>query len=252
MTNVQNLVLGLLTLLLVAVTVEGCGKSSSNPSSTVASITVSASNDMVLVGAATTMTATAVDANGNSVTMTAPSWSSDAPAVFTIDQSGAARAVAPGIATLSVDFQGRRGSKQMRVVPNVAGSWQGQWRHTSFTTVAGPGCGQLILGSMSVLNLSLTQNRDTAAGTLNLAGVVMNVSGTIATNGTLTIAGQRDADRQSVSDWATTVSSETMAGTFNWNTTYFLGFSNPIFEVACRILDTLVGVTRTAPGTVTL
>jgi hypothetical protein len=247
--SIMRFTLFSLSLILV---VQGCGGSSAGPSSTISSITVSASNDMWLVGTSTTLTATALRADGSDVAVTAPAWSSDTPGVFTIDQSGVARAIAPGIATLSVDFQGRRGSKQMRVVPNVSGTWQGQWRHTAFTPVAGPGCGSLILGSMSVVNLSLTQSRDTATGTLNLAGVIMNVSGTIAANGTLAIAGQRDADRQSVSDWASTVSSDTMTGTFNWNITYFLGFSNPTFEVACRILDTLVGVARTAPGTVTL
>jgi hypothetical protein len=56
------------------------------------------------------------------------SWSSDSNAVATVEAStGRVTGVANGGVLISVDSGGRRGTKQIRVLPNFQGTWSGSY-----------------------------------------------------------------------------------------------------------------------------
>src|SRR5262245_54838336 len=102
-----------------------CGSSSSpkTPSTdSVVWIEVNSTNGQVLMGASETCSATAVRSDGSSQTVTGVAWSSDAPAVATVNAAtGSVSGVKSGNATISADYQGLRGSKLIAVRPNYAG-----------------------------------------------------------------------------------------------------------------------------------
>ncbi len=207
-----------------------------SPTVIITAIAVARNTDLVVVGSSATLTATATYSNGTSAAIT-PTWSSDAVGSFTVNAAGAALAVGPGVANITAESQSVRGSTALRAVPRFEGTWQGRWQHVAFS---GSGCGGLIVGDTSALGLTLTRTRDSAAGTLNLAGVMMTVSGTIAVDGTLRLSGERlPGPDQSVSDWQSTLSGDAMAGSFSWN---LLRGIPP--AISCRISDNLLGVVR--------
>jgi hypothetical protein len=106
-----------------------CGSNSSPapPSPTTTSVTVNSTSSQVLLGASEAFGAVATLSNGTTVQVTTGSWSTDAPSVAQVDGSGRVTGAASGTATISVIYQGTRGSKQIRVLPNYQGNWLGSY-----------------------------------------------------------------------------------------------------------------------------
>ena len=129
------------------------------------------------------------------------------------------------------------------VIPVYGGTWTGRWQHTSCTSldVEFDWCNGITIGDSSGLTLTLTQAGNvgtTVSGTLNLSGVIMQVTGTIASDGSLSMTGSRGTD-QAIENWKSTSTGSGMEGTFDWMQ---LGTNG---KPTRRISDRLLNVTRT-------
>jgi hypothetical protein len=228
---------------LCAAAAAGCSKSGNpaTPTVTPTAIALSASSDLMLVGATQTFTASVSFSDGTtragSVT-----WSTDNTAIARVSASGVVEGIGPGIATIAAESQGVRGTKTVRVVPVFSGGWAGRWQHVSCVDVMLPPgfsrCASYIMGDSSALALTLAQDRDAVQGTLNLSGVLMIVSGTIAVDGTLSMSGERPNTGDYVSSWRSTVVGTSMEGTFDW------GYTSPLDQSGHRLSDRLLNVVR--------
>jgi len=87
----------------------------------------------VFRGASEVFTATATLSNGTSTALNSGSWSSDAPNVAPVDGTGRVSGASSGSANISVDYQGKRGTKAIRVLPNYQGGWAGSYTVGSCT-----------------------------------------------------------------------------------------------------------------------
>src|SRR5687767_9143925 len=115
------------SILVLACGGEG-GSAPAAPAATVQTITVNSSSDLVFLGASETFTATASMSNGGSQAVSGGVWGSDAPSAASVESaSGRVTGAASGMATIFVDYQGRRGTKLIRVLPNYQGTWSGSY-----------------------------------------------------------------------------------------------------------------------------
>ena len=123
-----------------AIAAIGCGSSDNSgdnnttppaPSGTIVSIAVNSSAPTMFLEASETFTAVATYTGGATQTVTGGAWATDASAVAQVDAStGRVVALSNGEATISFDYQGVRGSKHVRVLPNYGGSWDGIGKYT--------------------------------------------------------------------------------------------------------------------------
>jgi hypothetical protein len=88
----------------------------------IATIAVVPNEFTLRVTQTTTLTAEARDAQGQPLTNRTFSWSSSAPSVATVDQSGVVTAVAVGTATINATSEGRTGSATITVAPEPVNS----------------------------------------------------------------------------------------------------------------------------------
>lgn len=218
-------------ILLLALAGSACGSDSPTaptpPAVTVRTIAVTSSSDLYTIGASERFIATATKSDGTTLTITAGSWGSDSVATASVDSTGLFQAVRSGAVTVFVDFQGARGTRLIRVVPNYQAQWLGSWSETSCTesgVFAGfcrPG-----LGGFS---LTLTQNRDSVNGSLFVGAFPFSVSGSILQDGSITLTGNGTvaSATASLATWRTNVSGTQMTGTFtvNLTSTAGLGFA---------------------------
>lgn len=88
----------------------------------IASIAITPNAATLRLTQTTTLTAQARDAQGQPLTNRTFSWSSSAPSVATVDQSGIVTAVAVGTATISATSEGRTGTASITVAPEPVNS----------------------------------------------------------------------------------------------------------------------------------
>jgi hypothetical protein len=185
----------LVAALVLLAALGACGKHSNGPSGpsgtpTLTGVSVTPATDLLTIKSTVTFTATANFSDGTSQTVQG-TWGTDAPTIATVE-GGRVTGVAPGLATVFADYQGQRGTRTVRVVPDYQGHWSGDW---SVTGCTGDGdfsdiCSVYVIGDLYALTLVASQTRDTITGTTdfgdNLPGPV---TGTIAANGHLTVSG---------------------------------------------------------------
>jgi len=168
----------------------GCGGgASSTPTAPavplVTRITVSGS-DLLLVGSSETFTAAIESGNA-----TVPRWTSDAPAVATVDLSGRVTAVGLGTATISADTNGVRGTKSIRTLPNFAGSWKGVYQQMGCDAdgefVHMQACDSFWELGRGITRMTLTQDGATVSGAFDLGPYI--VSGSVSPDGILSLTG---------------------------------------------------------------
>ena len=141
-----------------------------------------------------------------------------------IDSNGRATGVASGQATIFADYQGLRGTRLLRVLPDYQGRWRGDWR---VAACAEEGdwrgiCREFTNAALFALNLGLTQARDSVTGTTDfgdeLPGPVtgtIGMSGHLVVSGTYTITLEGIPIEVTVSNWQTlTTDNERMTGRF--------------------------------------
>lgn len=165
------------------------------PSGTIVSIAVTSSAPTLFLGATETFSAVATYTSGATQTLTGGAWTTDAPAVATVDGTGRATGVANGEVTISIDDQGVRGSKHVRVLPNYGGSWIGNYTVVSCTPTEGFAdqnvCGNFNAGQTLQYRLQFTQTADVVSG-LTIIGLLgsTTTSSIVNTDGSLTFMPQ--------------------------------------------------------------
>lgn len=190
---------------LMTIVTIGCGSSGSSdsnnnamppaPSGTIVSIAVNSSGPTLFLGASETFTAVATYTSGATQTLTTAAWSTDAPAVALVDSAGHVTTVSNGEVTIAADYQGMHASKHVRVLPNYAGIWIGNYTIVSCTPTDGFAdknlCGSFNVGQTFQYGLQLTQNADVVSG-LTIIGLLgsSTTSGTVSTDGSLTLTPQ--------------------------------------------------------------
>ena len=96
------------------------GGSDPPPPAPVASVTVTAAQPSVVVGASVQMSASTLDASGNVLTGRTVTWSTSDAAVATVDASGSVTGESPGQTTITATSEGRTGSAPITVLTDVA------------------------------------------------------------------------------------------------------------------------------------
>jgi hypothetical protein len=169
-----------------------CGKKNpSTPSPTLTGIAITTGSDMVRINADETWTLTATFSDGSTQTVQG-TWSSSTPAIATVDGAGRVRGVASGQTTITADYQSQRATRQLRIVPDYHGRWEGGWTITGCSDsgeLAGV-CAGFATGDLFGLTLVVNQNRDTMTGTTDFGDDLPGpVSGTIQITGHLVVTG---------------------------------------------------------------
>jgi hypothetical protein len=174
---------------ILAVTVA-CGDSPTDPTQTTITVSLASSGAPIFIGNSEVFTVSATqNVNGQAVAVTSATWSSDAPNVATVDSTGRVTGVDSGSATISVEFQARKATKMVRVLPNYGGNWTGSYTVTNctqteeFETMPFCGSGGIQIGDILPLSLQFTQAVDILSGTTGLSLLVSDPIGPIAIPG---------------------------------------------------------------------
>ena len=118
------------------VAVSACKGSSTSPGTDDFAIAVTSPNSDLFLGASQQMTATASD--GRTL---AGTWGTDNAAVATVTQLGLVTAVSSGQANIFFIADGRQGTKLIRALPNLAGTFTGNYLITSCSATGQDGAG---------------------------------------------------------------------------------------------------------------
>jgi len=101
-----------------AILLAACG-SDTGPAATVASVTVSPAATPVAAGSTIQLSATPKDANGVALTGRPVTWSTNAPAIATVDANGLVTGKVPGTASITATSEGKGGSSTVTVTPGA-------------------------------------------------------------------------------------------------------------------------------------
>jgi hypothetical protein len=184
-----------------AIAAIGCGSSGGNtqmppaPSGTIVSIAVTSSAPTMFLGASETFSAVATYTSGATQALTAGAWTTDAPTVAQVDSAGRVTGVGNGEVTISFDYQGVHGATHIRVLPNYAGSWLGNYTILSCTPTEGFAdqnvCNSFNVGQTFQYRLQLTQTADVVNGQ-TIVGQLgsTNATSTVNADGSLTLTPQ--------------------------------------------------------------
>jgi hypothetical protein len=170
----------------------GTPSSPSTPTLTTVSVAISPSTDLLKIQGTESFTVTATMSDGTTRVVTG-TWSSAATGVATVDSSGKVTAVASGQVTLTVTSSGASATRTIRVVPDYQGNWTGEYNVLSCTDSGDfrkeDWCKAAMADPVVRVALTLTQTRDTVAGTWTHRLMTGSVQGTIDADGALTLAG---------------------------------------------------------------
>lgn len=210
--------LPLVLIVAASVCAAACGKSSpAEPSKTVSALSMSPATDWVKINGTEKFTVTAQYTTG-AVEAVAPTWTSDAISIATVDASGTVTGVAAGQATVTATYQGKSVTRGIRVIPDYGGRWTGNWGVTSCTVQGIPAswCDPARNGSFPA-TLVITQSKDVVTGTWTFQDATGTHPGTIAADGTLSLTGTtlQNGVTIEISSWQTkTTDNRAMTGTF--------------------------------------
>jgi len=248
-------------LLLIALSLMPTCKSNESsppppPPPTAQSITVNSSSDMLYIGIEETFTATATMSDGSTKAVTGGVWGGDNPSVATVEAgTGRVIIVGSGMVSIYVDYQGRRGAKVIRGLPNYQGTWVGSYYIVSCKSTgdykSSNFCGSFPVNRVFPHNLSLTQDEDRVEGRFYLGTLGADASGPVQTDGQLQLTGAVKEGINTIEvGW--TLQSKTagrITGTLNqlWRATGYSGDG----RLSCKIRDcdrTTILTTPTPPG----
>src|ERR1035437_10758805 len=180
-------------VLLLLISAAACGGSTStSPTPTNLTVTVSSPSSNVLFGATEQMTAVASDGRA----LTGGTWSSDNTAVATVSSTGLVTPTGAGQATIIfIASSGQGGHKLLRGLPNLNGTFTGNYTVTSCTASGelarmNSPCFANRAGTSGSYTFILTQSLDVVSGRVVLDSVdsFTNISGTIGLAGSLTFS----------------------------------------------------------------
>jgi hypothetical protein len=162
------------------------------------SFTVSAPADLIRIRESATFVATGTFPDSTTRPVAA-FWTSDMPAVATVDRQGVVKGVAAGRANIVASLNGDTVVKPLRVVPNYAGRWSGPLVIVSCQMGDPRVCGRSYpIGTTGALSLNVSQDRDAVAAHLEFTYHVLtnvstrggDVTGTILDDGRLILDGK--------------------------------------------------------------
>lgn len=227
----------------------GCGGSSSAPlAPTIGTITgVTLTVNPPPVGASVQALAVVTLSTGTSAPVSA-GFTSDTPSVATVTAAGVITGVSIGDVTISVDYQGFKASKKVRVLPNYSGVFYGTYTLDSCTDSGGftdtGFCAGFAAGWIGYLALNNSLSADlTALGGQFILDPSASLglgttTGTISPVGDLTLAGTiaSGTSRGEFRNFTATVPSiGHIAGHFElvWTDTAMTGTA----VMSCKIVD---------------
>jgi len=153
-------------------------------------LTITAPSDVIKCGACQPFTATYTK-GGTPQTVT-PTWSTDNPAVATIDPSGQLTAVSNGDVTVTARYEGVSAIKSVHIVNDYGTLWAGNYvitrcEETQDFKDAGF-CDEDVFepGQTAEVALDFQQERYAVTGTMWLGALNGSFTGTVATAGELT------------------------------------------------------------------
>ena len=209
---------------------------------TVHSIAVISSSDLLYIGVSETFTAVATMSDGSTEAVIGGVWGGDNPSVAMVEvTTGQVTIVGSGMVNIFVDYQGQRGTKTIRGLPNYQGTWSGSYIIASCNATGdfllSGFCDIFAVGTVLPINLVLTQDQDRVTGRFYLGDLSSDTTGPVATNGQLLLTGLVPSDPFTV-DVVLQLQSTTpgqISGTLDW---LFLaaGFTGS-GQLSCNILD---------------
>ena len=176
-------------LVLLVMAASACHGSDTLTSPADDAITVSSPNTNVLFGSTEQMTATGSDGR----VLTNGTWGSDTSSVATVTTAGLVMPVGAGLSNIFFIAGGKQGSKQIRGLPNLNGTFAGNYNVTSCTQSGQVGdanlCGVFPVGSVGSYTFNFTQFNDVVSGRVFLAAILFdNISGAIDLGGKLSFS----------------------------------------------------------------
>jgi Big-like domain-containing protein len=198
---------------------------SPQPPPTITGLAITSSTDLLKINQSETFTLTATMSDGGTRPITG-TWRSDSPAIANVDSGGRVTGVGSGETAISAESNGARATpRTIRVLPDYQGRWSGDWRVAGCMADGDWSrsdiCRELPVGTLMPFGLALTQDRDTATGTVTLDDVAGPVQGSIRLAGELGVGGTFIITDEgltidvSVTDWETTTTdNQRMTGRF--------------------------------------
>jgi hypothetical protein len=209
---------------------------------TVQSIAVISSSDLLYIGISETFTATATMSDGSTKAVIGGVWGGDNPSVATVEvTTGQVTIVGSGVVNIFVDYQGQRGTKAIRGLPNYQGTWSGSYiinscNATGDFLLAGF-CDIFAVGTVAPIDLVLMQDQDRVTGRFYLGDLSAATTGPVATNGQLPLTGLVPSDPFTIDVLLQLQSTmpDQITGTLDmlWLATGFSGSA----QLSCNILD---------------
>jgi len=204
----------------------GCNGGRTNPtqlpsSSAGASISIAPATDLLKIKSSETFSATTISASG-AQKAAAAAWTSDSPAIASVDAGGKVTGNASGRATITAQVEGLTGTLNLRVIPDYHGRWEGMTRVTA-CTVEGDWNGACadVVGSSLAMTLAVTQDRDAISGDVDFDGArgpistSVQVDGRLVTSGALTLVVDDLTFDVALTDWDTaSMDNQQMSGRF--------------------------------------
>lgn len=212
MKNVSTCVLLACTVALFGCGADGNGNGGVSRIPT--SLSLSPNTDLITINSSESYrVAVNYDTGTSEFVSTGVTWGSDAPTVATVDASGLVRGLTSGWATVFADYQGLRGTRRLRVLPDYQGRWEGDWVVTACRESgdwAGTCAESFPAGEIFGLTVVVNQTRDVVTGTTdfgdNLPGPVtgsIDDAGVLSVSGTYTIEVEGIRLELTVTDWKT-------------------------------------------------
>ena len=195
------------------------------PPLTTTALAITSPTDLLKINQSETFTLTASMSDGSTRTA-AGTWRSDNPVVAAVDSNGRVTGAGSGETAISAQSNGMSATpRTIRVLPDYQGRWGGDWRLAGCTTdgdwARSDICRDVPVGTLLPFGLTLTQDRDSAAGTATLDDVVgpvqgsIRLSGHLGVGGTFTFSDEGITIDVTVTDWETTTTdNQRMTGRF--------------------------------------
>ncbi|HMF98850.1 MAG TPA: Ig-like domain-containing protein [Vicinamibacterales bacterium] len=188
----REMLVSVLVCSFAIVTAACSGNSPTAPAPTVASVAVTGPDSNVYMGATTQLNASSTMSNG-AAQVPSCTWSSDTPAVATVNATGLVTGAGAGQANIICTSGGREGHKLLRVMPNYSGNWSGSYNVTGCSNsglFASAGfCNSFPVGITLPYNFILTQTADAVSGRFFLGQIQFDqTSGPVGMDGGLTLA----------------------------------------------------------------
>jgi hypothetical protein len=225
-----------------------------SPSPRPDALTIVPSMDAVKLGETQSLSAVVVSGDGARRPVSA-AWSSDAPAVAAVSDDGRVRAVSLGSTQIHATFQSMSAVEPLRVVPDYAGSWSGEYHVVACNRTQGDGpdvCRTYLAGGGIHLPLSVIVNQSgsTVSGTFDLYSnthILLEtgpVGGAVDTSGALVLSVSTQSvhptehSATTVSDWVATLTDggSHLTGEFTLTQTFQNAWGAQTLNERCELL----------------